>query len=249
MDHYQKPSQPRSTMETRETALFLLAFLSLLAWAPALSGQEPDRREIPVVYQTLQGKIQGSLSSIRPETSSLSIGDSEIPLKDLVQIEFSGKVPESSASANLILRDGGSWRGRFDLRRLDGGDQVYWNSPSLTQVLELPLELIEKYFATGVEESELGETTTDSDVLLTADGARLTGILESLEMNQVTFDDESLGLLNIEWSKIRAFQLVALDDEPRRVAADQICCESSRRRGQDTSASEGAEPGNGDHKR
>ena len=231
MDHYQKPSQPRMTMETRETALFLLAILSLLAWAPALSGQEPDRREIPVVYQTLQGKIQGSLSSIRPETSSLSIGDSEIPLKDLVQIEFSGKVPESSASANLILRDGGSWRGRFDLRRLDGGDQVYWNSPSLTQVLELPLELIEKYFATGIEESELGEITTDSDVLLTADGARLTGILESLEMNQVTFDDESLGLLNIEWSKIRAFQLVALDDEPRESTSGGLSIDVITREG------------------
>ena len=213
MDHSQLPPEPRPKMDIMPVVLFLLAFLSLSSWTTESAGQESELREIPVVYQTLQGKFQSTLSTVTPETSTLKIGDSTASLKDLVQIEFSGKVAESSASANLVLREGGSWRGRFDLRRLDGGDQVYWNSPSLTQVLELPLESIEKYLATGVDESELGKGSTDSDFLLTADGAKLTGILESLDMNQITFDDESLGLLKIEWSKVRAFQLVALDDE------------------------------------
>ena len=210
MDHSQLATAPR---EIRPVVLFLLAFLSLSSWTTEIVGQNSELREIPVVYQTLQGKVQSTLSIITPETSSLKMGESTASLKDLVQIEFSGKVAESSASANLVLREGGSWRGRFDLRRLDGGDQIYWNSPSLTQVLEIPLESIEKYLATGVDESELGTGSTDSDFLLTADGAKLTGILESLDMNQITFDDESLGLLKIEWSKVRAFQLVALDDE------------------------------------
>ncbi|MBA4684780.1 MAG: NPCBM/NEW2 domain-containing protein [Planctomycetes bacterium] len=218
MDHSQVASEPRPKLKIRPITLFLLAFLSLSSWTTEITGQESELREIPAVYQTLQGKFPGILSTITPETSTLKIGDSTASLKDLVQIEFSGKVAESSASANLILREGGSWRGRFDLRRLDGGDQIYWNSPSLTQVLELPLESIEKYLATGVDESELGEGSTDSDFLLTADGAKLTGILESLDMNQITFDDESLGLLKIEWSKVRAFQLVALDDEPEEPA-------------------------------
>lgn len=210
MDHSQLATAPR---EIRPVVLFLLAFLSLSSWTTEIVGQNSELREIPVVYQTLQGKVQSTLSIITPETSSLKMGESTASLKDLVQIEFSGKVAESSASANLVLREGGSWRGRFDLRRLDGGDQIYWNSPSLTQVLEIPLESIEKYLAIGVDESELGTGSTDSDFLLTADGAKLTGILESLDMNQITFDDESLGLLKIEWSKVRAFQLVALDDE------------------------------------
>ena len=218
MDHSQVASEPRPKLKIRPITLFLLAFLSLSSWTTEITGQESELREIPAVYQPLQGKFPGILSTITPETSTLKIGDSTASLKDLVQIEFSGKVAESSASANLILREGGSWRGRFDLRRLDGGDQIYWNSPSLTQVLELPLESIEKYLATGVDESELGEGSTDSDFLLTADGAKLTGILESLDMNQITFDDESLGLLKIEWSKVRAFQLVALDDEPEEPA-------------------------------
>ncbi|MGB1809677.1 MAG: NPCBM/NEW2 domain-containing protein [Planctomycetota bacterium] len=214
MDHSHLTSETRPKMEIRLIALFLLAFLSLPSWTSEIAGQESERREIPVVYQTLQGKFQSTLATITPETSTLKMGESTASLKDLVQIEFSGKVAESSAAANLVLREGGSWRGRFDLRRLDGGDQIYWNSPSLTQVLELPLESIERYLATGVDEAEIGEGSTDSDFLLTADGAKLTGILESLDMKQITFDDESLGLLKIEWPKVRAFQLVALDDEP-----------------------------------
>ena len=213
MDHSRLTSEPRPKLEIRPIALFLLTFLSLPSWTMEITAQESGLREIPVVYQTLEGKYQSTLATITPETSTLKMGEAIASLEDLVQIEFSGKVAESSASANLILREGGSWRGRFDLRRLDGGDQTYWNSPSLTQVLELPLESIEKYLANGVDEAELGEGSTDSDFLLTADGAKLTGILESLDMNQITFDDESLGLLKIEWAKVRAFQLVALDDE------------------------------------
>ena len=213
MPFAQKISQARPSMGRR---LFYLASWILTTLPAAdfhIYAQEPASREIPVVYQTLQGKFQSSLLPITAETPTVEIADSTVPLGDLIEIEFSGQIPASRASATLILRDGGFWRGRFDLRRLDGGDQVFWNSPSLTQVLELPLESIGSYLAAGVKEDPFTERSGDSDLLLTSDGARLSGILESLDPGQITFDDESLGLLKIEWAKVQAFQLVALGDE------------------------------------
>jgi hypothetical protein len=207
-------SRPRALTGVTVFALLLVALGSGF-----LNAQNGNSREIPVVYETLTGKRQGVLTPVTSETRELPIGDSSVALGELIGIEFSGKIADSAASATLVLRGGGFWRGRLDLRRLTDGEQVFWNCPSLTRVLEIPLESIQRYLSAGAPGDSLESAEQDSDQLLTTDGARLSGILESLDSTGVSFDDESLGLLKIEWAKVLAFQLIALDESTEDQAA------------------------------
>ena len=200
-----------------------------------LYSQEPltekPQKEIPVVYETLRGKFSETLRPMTSESKVISINGQEIPIEELIELELSGKMADSSASATLYLRNGGFWRGRIDHPGLPSSDSdqdpamqetLFWNSSALVRALPVPIDAVHRYLAAGESPDILSENQADNDLLLTKDGARLEGILESFDSQSITFDDESLGMLQIEWQKVRGFQLVALDEKPAEVSQTNI---------------------------
>ena len=217
------PSAPRRRPPLLSLLLSLLLpllLLTLLFSSNPIHGQEAapatlQERELPVVYETLSGRISSMLTPISQSDQSFALEGEQTPIEDLIAIEFSGKEADSSPYATVHLRGGGFWKGRIDRRRLgsDSSDElIYWNSPSLSKALPIPIDSLESFIAAGEPANLMVSESSENDVLLTKDGARLIGILEKFGSDKITFDDESLGILQVEWAKVRGFKLVSLTD-------------------------------------
>ena len=91
----------------------ILGGFLILLLAPSFSSlqsqetaKEKPQREIPVVYETLKGKFSATLKSVTAESTQIAIGEENLSIDELIEIEFSGQMADSSASASLYLRNG-----------------------------------------------------------------------------------------------------------------------------------------------
>lgn len=196
------------------SSTLLTGILAVILALPAIveSKQPQAKLETPVVYETLDGRISGTLQGITPKTESLIINDETLSIRDLLLIEFSAFIPESVATGTIHLRGEGSWNGRWAIRKTREADTLEWATSALSRPLSINIDALERYVAPGAPADLLATENSESDIILTREGAKLSGIIEEFTPTYIVIDEESLGSLQIEWEKVQAFSLVDLDD-------------------------------------
>ena len=169
-----------------------------------------DVAGIDVVIETVLGEIKAPQPTFTGDLPRIEVAGSTVEMRDILSIRFPSHPLQRQPREQILLRNGTLWRG--DLKR-DGdpsGETIEWQSPSLPAPMRISLEDLAEYRTHQSPATPFPDPIADSDQLLTRDGALLTGILESLLVEGVLFDDPSLGPLTIPWSKLFAFRLVEI---------------------------------------
>lgn len=167
----------------------------------------------------------------------LRVGSETFALEDLLYLELATTSDEREPLV-LFLRSEGEVAGR-----VAGGDAdaVEWANGSLSgQPLRIPLEDVRgilvkrppKDAAEAPSTSGLFDATREASRIvrlreellspsprtdeLILEGGRVQGVLDAVGVDGVRFHAQSLGTVNLPWSKIRALSLAAISEEPGR---------------------------------
>ncbi len=180
---------------------------------------EDERPEIPVTAETVIGTIETVSPQFEDDQLQMTLGGKPFPIRDVLSLTYANHLAEAQPRDQILLRDGTLWSGQLKIGPDSKPDLFAWITPSLKAPIQIPLDDLVQYRSSAAPTHPFPGLDSDSDRLLTSEGAQLSGILEVLEPSGVTFDDSSLGQLSIPWSKVVAFRLVEIDhtavvDEP-----------------------------------
>ena len=165
---------------------------------------------IDVVIETVLGEIKAPHPTFSGDLPGIEVAGSTVEMRDILSIRFPSHKFHRQPREQILLRNGTLWRGQLKRDVDPSGDTIQWQSPSLPAPMRISLEDLAEYRTHQSPATPFPDPIADSDQLLTSDGALLTGILESLRVEGVLFDDPSLGPLTIPWSKLFAFRLIEI---------------------------------------
>lgn len=165
---------------------------------------------IDVVIETVLGEIKAPHPTFSGDLTGIEVAGSTVEMRDILSIRFPSHQFQRQPREQILLRNGTLWRGDLKRDGDPGGETIQWKSPSLPAPMMISLEDLAEYRTHQSPATPFPDPIADSDQLLTSDGALLTGILESLRVEGVLFDDPSLGPLTIPWSKLFAFRLIEI---------------------------------------
>ena len=181
-----------------------LAFLCLLLAVPRpLDGADG------VEIETVEGRFTVETTPhLGRDTQVLEIGGVEVPLRDILAIHYPVPLTPPRGSLRILLADRTLLVGDVS----DGSDEEKLNLKvkDLDSVLEIPLELIRRV-TTAVETIGPSALVFDEDTLVTREGSTLTGVLLLIDSAGISFEDSTLGTLQIPWQRFFSLGLAEID--------------------------------------
>ncbi|HIO65645.1 MAG TPA: hypothetical protein EYN40_03035, partial [Planctomycetes bacterium] len=154
------------------------------------------------------GTIETESPQFEQDQQQLTLQGKKFPIRDVLSLTYPNHLAEAQPRDQILLRDGSLWSGQLKIEADSEPDTFAWVTPSLMAPILIPIDDLVQYRSATAPTLPFQGKGTDSDLLLTSDGAQLTGILETLAPTGVKFDDSSLGQLSIPWNKVSAFRLV-----------------------------------------
>ncbi|MEE2855914.1 MAG: NPCBM/NEW2 domain-containing protein [Planctomycetota bacterium] len=174
---------------------------------------DDEQQGIPVTAETVIGTIETESPQFVDEQLHLTLQGKPLPIRDVLSLTYSRHLAEAQPRDQILLRDGTLWSGQLKIAADSEPDFFAWITPSLVAPIQIHLDDLVQYRSAAAPALPFQGKDSDSDLLLTSDGAQLAGILEALEPTGVQFDDSSLGQLSIPWGKVVAFRLVEIDPD------------------------------------
>ena len=187
---------------------FATSHFSMLLILLGGTPNDDARPGIPVTVETVMGTIDTESPQFEQDQQHLTLQGKKFPIRDVLSLTYPNHLAEAQPRDQILLRDGSLWSGQLKIEADSEPDSFAWVTPSLMAPIQIPIDDLVQYRSATAPTLPFQGKGTDSDLLLTSDGAQLTGILETLEPTGVKFDDSSLGQLSIPWNKVSAFRLV-----------------------------------------
>lgn len=198
-----------------------------LAAARALEAlQVDDDADLRVDVETLAGEKRGTLLGLDvARDGALRLESGPIALRDVLSISFQRPI-DRERSIRMTLWDGSVLWG--DVGPESDGDNLSFNGWLMPKGIPVPIDWVRSLAHQPPPSSREKTapipdvTATEQDILITSDGTRLVGIVETITSSGIVFNDEKLNVLpKFPWSKVRLLAIAPLDEVPR-VAADAV---------------------------
>ncbi|MEM7168250.1 MAG: NPCBM/NEW2 domain-containing protein [Planctomycetota bacterium] len=214
--------RPHPHPRSNAKPILILAAAALLTVGSGYAGRaahgESKDGPAKTIIETVRGADSGKLVGLDLAVPALRLEGRQLPLREVLRVELNHAV---SYRRELVVH-------LMDRSVLYGGlgtdsDDVSlsFNGRLFPDGIRIPLEWVRQLDYRGDSANPPKPTPpsfaaiNDEDAILTAEGAVLRGVLDSVDGRQVIFEERKLGRLTLPWKQVRSVRIAALDAPPK----------------------------------